>query len=57
MEASYDGNNIEGILMALRYLSLEAEGAGLIDLAHTLENAVLQYDQHIAKSANGYEGS
>ena len=28
--------NIEGILMALRYLSLEAEGAGLTELANHL---------------------
>ncbi|MGO9544799.1 MAG: hypothetical protein ACLPPF_08400 [Rhodomicrobium sp.] len=34
-----DGNNIEGILVALRYLSHEAEGAGLKELANTLEDA------------------
>ncbi len=57
METAGDTNNIDGIFLALRYLSLEAEGAGLTDLANTLENAALQYDQYIAKSANGYEGS
>jgi hypothetical protein len=35
--------------MALRYLSLEAEGAGLTDLANTLETAALQYDRYIAE--------
>lgn len=44
-----DANNIEGIFMALRYLSLEAEGAGLTDLANTLETAALQYDRYIAE--------
>lgn len=57
METDYGGNNIEGILMALRYLCLEAEGAGLTDLAITLEDAAMQCDQYIAKSANGYEGT
>ena len=57
METAGEANNIEGIFMALRYLSLEAEGAGLIDLANTLEAAALQYDRYIAKSANGYEGT
>ncbi len=57
METAGDTNNIAGIFMALRYLSIEAEGAGLTDLANTLENAALQYDRYIAKGANGYEGS
>jgi len=41
-------HNVEGILAALRYLSLEAEGAGLIELANTLEDAALQCDRYIA---------
>ena len=35
---------VRGILMALRYLSREAEGAGLKELAKTLE-AELKYDR------------
>jgi len=57
IETAGDANNIEGIFMALRYLSVEAEGAGLTDLANTLETAASQYDRYIAKSANGYEGT
>jgi hypothetical protein len=36
---------VRGILMALRYLSREAEGAGLKELAKTLEEAELKYDR------------
>jgi hypothetical protein len=42
-------NNIEGILVALRYLSLEAEGAGLTELANTLEEAALKWDRSTTK--------
>jgi hypothetical protein len=45
-------SNIEGILMALRYLSLEAEGAGLIELANTLEEAALKCDRSATKTLN-----
>jgi hypothetical protein len=57
VEPAKDSNYIEGIFMALRYLSLEAEGAGLIDLANTLGDAAQQYGHYIAQDANGYEGS
>jgi len=53
LEQAKSGNNIEGIVMALRYLSLEAEGAGLKDLANTLDNAAEQYGHYIAKGADG----
>jgi hypothetical protein len=43
--------NIEGILAALRYLSLEAEGAGLIELANTLEDAAMKCGRYIAENA------
>jgi hypothetical protein len=56
-EANYGSNNIEGILIALRYLSLEAEGAGLIDLANTLESAARQCGKYIGQGGRGYEGS
>jgi hypothetical protein len=36
---------VRGILMALRYLSREAEGAGLKELARTLEEAELKCDR------------
>ena len=36
---------VRGILMALRYLSREAEGAGLKELAKTLEEAELKCDR------------
>jgi hypothetical protein len=45
-------NNIEGIFMALRYLSLEAEGAGLIELATMLEEAALKWDRSTTKRSN-----
>jgi len=40
-----DETQVRGILMALRYLSREAEGAGLKELAKTLEEAELKYDR------------
>ncbi len=52
-ETAGDTNNIKGIFMALRYLSIEAEGAGLTDLANTLESAARQYDEYIAEDAKG----
>jgi hypothetical protein len=42
--------NIRGILLAVRYLSIEAEGAGLIELASTLREAVKKCDRYIAKT-------
>ena len=36
---------VRGILMALRYLSREAEGAGLKELAKTLEEAESKCDR------------
>jgi hypothetical protein len=47
------GKNIRGILMALRYLSAEAEGAGLQDLAVTLKNAAVECHRQIASPPNG----
>jgi hypothetical protein len=47
-------NNIEGIFRALRYLSLEAEGAGLIELANTLEEAALKWDRSTTKISNDF---
>ena len=41
---------VRGILMALRYLSREAEGAGLKELAKTLEEAELKYDRGTDRS-------
>jgi hypothetical protein len=40
-----DNESIRGILLALRYLSREAEGAGLKELARTLEEAELKCDR------------
>ena len=37
---------VRGILMALRYLSREAEDAGLKELAKALEEAELKCDRH-----------
>ena len=37
--------NVRGILLALRYLTREAEGAGLIELARTLAEAELKCDR------------
>ena len=54
VELSKKNNNIAGILMALRYLSLEAEGAGLTELANTLEEAVLKWDRGTTKSFNKF---
>jgi hypothetical protein len=45
-------NNIEGIFLALRYLSHEAEGVGLIELANTLEEAVLKWDRSATRISN-----
>ncbi len=43
--AQTDKESIRGILLALRYLSREAEGAGLKELARTLEEAELKCDR------------
>jgi hypothetical protein len=42
METAIEDGNVEGILAALRYLSREAEGAGLIELAKVLAEAELK---------------
>jgi hypothetical protein len=42
VDALPDDKNVEGILAALRYLSREAEGAGLRELAKALEEAELK---------------
>lgn len=55
MEAAGGAHNVEGILMALRYLSHEAEGAGLRELAVTLEDAAVQCGRYIEGSAGGFE--
>jgi hypothetical protein len=57
METAGDTHNVAGILMALRYLSHEAQGAGLTELAITLENAAVQCGRQIARTVNGYEGT
>jgi hypothetical protein len=57
METAGDSHNVAGILMALRYLSHEAQGAGLTELAITLEDAAVQCGRHIARTANGYKGT
>jgi hypothetical protein len=43
--AQTDNESIRGILLALRYLSREAEDAGLKELARTLEEAELKCDR------------
>jgi hypothetical protein len=57
METAGDTHNVAGILMALRYLSHEAQGAGLTELAITLEDAAVQCGRHIARAVNGYKGT
>ena len=57
VETANDSNNVAGILMALRYLSHEAQGAGLTELAITLEDAAVQCGRYIARTVNGYEGT
>jgi hypothetical protein len=57
MEGAGGANNVEGILMALRYLTLEAEVAGLTELAITLEDAAVQCGRYIASSAGGIKGT
>jgi hypothetical protein len=44
----HDASNVRGILAALRYLSREAESAGLSELAGTLEEAALKCNRSIA---------
>jgi hypothetical protein len=45
VEAGMQDPHVEGILAALRYLSREAEDAGLTELARTLEEAGLKCDR------------
>ncbi len=45
VETNHENLNIQGIILALRYLSREAEGAGLIELAKTLEEAELKCEK------------
>lgn len=42
-----ENSNVKGIFLALRYLSREAEGAGLTELAKTLEEAESKWDKSI----------
>ncbi len=44
LETDNGAHNIKGILAALRYLSIEAEGAGLTDLANSLQDTASEYD-------------
>ncbi len=44
--------NIRGILLALRYLTREAEVAGLKELARTLEEAELKCDCRIDNASS-----
>jgi hypothetical protein len=44
IEAGMQDQNVAGILAALRYLSREAEGAGLTELAKALEEVELKCD-------------
>ncbi len=57
MKSSGDANNLEGILMALHYLRHEAEGAGLTELAITLEDAAVQCGRYIAGTASSFKGT
>ena len=43
--------------MALRYLSVEAEGAGLTELAIALEDAAVQCGRYLARTANRFDGT
>jgi hypothetical protein len=45
IEITMENSNVEGILAALRYLSREAEGAGLKELAKALAEAELKCDR------------
>ena len=47
LETDNGTNNVEGILAALRYLSIEAEGAGLFDLANSLQDTASEYDLYL----------
>jgi len=51
-ETNKKSNNIEGIFVALRYLTNEAEGAGLVELANALEEAALKWDRSTIKIVN-----
>ncbi len=57
MQRANSANNVEGILMALRYLSVEAEGAGLTELAIALEDAAVQCGRYLARTANRFDGT
>lgn len=45
VETNHENLNVQGILLALRYLCREAEIAGLMELAKTLEEAELKCDR------------
>ncbi len=53
IDAPMDDKNVEGILAAVRYLSREAEGAGLRELAKALEEAELNCDRRAAAAEPG----
>ena len=57
MQRAYSANNVQGILRALRYLSAEAEGAGLTELAIALEDAAVQCGRYLARTANRFDGT
>lgn len=46
--------NIKGILVALRYLSVEAAGAGLTELAITLDEAARKCAGHGSNNSEDY---
>ena len=46
--------NIKGILVALRYLSVEAAGAGLTELAITLDEAARKCARHGGNNSEDY---
>jgi hypothetical protein len=50
-------NNVEGIMMALRYLSVEAAGAGLTEHVIALEDASVQCGRYTARTANRFDGT
>ncbi len=52
MAQSDNEENIRGILLALRYLTREAEGAGLKELARTLEEAELKCDRRTSNASS-----
>ena len=50
-------NNVEGIMIALRYLSVEAEGAGLTELVIALDDAAVRCGRYTARTAIRFDGT